>query len=46
LINTIALYLPKRFEAIEQMPLTTVGKVDKIRLGKEIKEKLKKEGEI
>jgi non-ribosomal peptide synthetase component E (peptide arylation enzyme) len=46
LISTIVLYLPERLEAIEQIPLTNVGKIDKIRLRKEIKEKLKKEGEI
>jgi non-ribosomal peptide synthetase component E (peptide arylation enzyme) len=33
-------------ETIEEMPLTNVGKVDKIPLRKEIKERLKREGEI
>jgi non-ribosomal peptide synthetase component E (peptide arylation enzyme) len=31
---------------IEEMPLTNVGKVDKRKLRKEIKEILKKEGKI
>jgi non-ribosomal peptide synthetase component E (peptide arylation enzyme) len=44
--RTSVLYLPERVEVIEEMPLTNVGKVDKIRLREEIKEKLRKEGKI
>jgi len=44
--KTSVLYLPERVEVIEEMPLTNVGKVDKIRLREEIKEKLRKEGKI
>jgi non-ribosomal peptide synthetase component E (peptide arylation enzyme) len=44
--KTSVLYLPERVEIIEEMPLTNVGKVDKIRLREEIKEKLRKEGKI
>ncbi len=40
------LYLPERVEVIEEMPLTNVGKVDKMRLREVIKEKLTKEGKI
>jgi non-ribosomal peptide synthetase component E (peptide arylation enzyme) len=39
-------HLPEGVEVIEEMPLTNVGKVDKIRLKEEIKEKLRKESEI
>jgi 2,3-dihydroxybenzoate-AMP ligase/mycobactin salicyl-AMP ligase len=44
--KTSVFYLPERIEVIEEMPLTNVGKVDKIRLREEIKEKLRKEGKI
>jgi 2,3-dihydroxybenzoate-AMP ligase/mycobactin salicyl-AMP ligase len=44
--KTSVLYLPERVEVIEEMPLTNVGKVDKIHLREEIKEKLRKEGKI
>jgi non-ribosomal peptide synthetase component E (peptide arylation enzyme) len=44
--KTSVFYLPERVEVIEEMPLTNVGKVDKIRLREEIKEKLRKEGKI
>jgi non-ribosomal peptide synthetase component E (peptide arylation enzyme) len=44
--KTSVFYLPERVEVIEEMPLTNVGKVDKIRLREKIKEKLKKEGKI
>jgi 2,3-dihydroxybenzoate-AMP ligase len=44
--KTSVLYLPERIEIIEEIPLTPVGKVDKIRLREEIKEKLKNEGNI
>jgi non-ribosomal peptide synthetase component E (peptide arylation enzyme) len=40
------LYLPERIEIVEEIPLTNVGKFDKIRLKDNIKEKLKKEGII
>jgi non-ribosomal peptide synthetase component E (peptide arylation enzyme) len=44
--KTSVLYLPERIEMIDEMPLTNVGKVDKIRLREEIKEKLRREGKI
>jgi non-ribosomal peptide synthetase component E (peptide arylation enzyme) len=44
--KTSVLYLPERIEILEEMPLTNVGKLDKKRLGEEIKKKLKKEGKI
>ena len=44
--KTSVFYLPERVEVIEEMPLTNVGKIDKIRLREEIKEKLRKEGKI
>jgi 2,3-dihydroxybenzoate-AMP ligase/mycobactin salicyl-AMP ligase len=44
--KTSVLYLPERIEIVEEMPLTNVGKFDKMRLKEEIKEKLKKEGKI
>src|SRR4030043_738079 len=37
------LYFPERIEVIEEMPLTHVGKVDKMRLREEIREKLRRE---
>ena len=40
------LYFPERIEVIEEMPLTHVGKVDKMRLREEIREKLRREGKI
>jgi non-ribosomal peptide synthetase component E (peptide arylation enzyme) len=40
------LLFPERVEPVEELPLTNVGKVDKKRLREEIKEKLKKEGNI
>ena len=40
------LYLPERMEVIEEMPLTNVGKVDKMRLREVIKGKLTNEGKI
>ncbi len=40
------LYFPERIEVIEEMPLTHVGKVDKVRLREEIREKLRREGKI
>ncbi len=40
------LYLPERIEIVEELPLTHVGKFDKIRLKEKIKEKLKQEGII
>jgi 2,3-dihydroxybenzoate-AMP ligase/mycobactin salicyl-AMP ligase len=40
------LYLPERIEIVEEMPLTNVGKFDKMRLKENIKEKLRKEGTI
>ena len=44
--KTSVLNLPERIEIIDEMPLTSVGKVDKKRLREEIKEKLKKEGKF
>jgi 2,3-dihydroxybenzoate-AMP ligase/mycobactin salicyl-AMP ligase len=44
--KTSVFYLPERMEIVEEMPLTNVGKIDKIRLREKIKEKLKKEGKI
>jgi len=44
--KTSVLYLPERIEIVEEMPLTNVGKFDKMRLKENIKEKLKKEGII
>jgi 2,3-dihydroxybenzoate-AMP ligase/mycobactin salicyl-AMP ligase len=44
--KTSVLYLPERIEIIGEMPLTNVGKVDKIRLREEIKRKLREEGKI
>lgn len=44
--KTSVFYLPERIEMIEEMPLTNVGKVDKIRLREEIKEKLRREGRV
>jgi non-ribosomal peptide synthetase component E (peptide arylation enzyme) len=44
--KTSVLYLPERIEVIEEMPLTRVGKFDKMRLREEIKKKLRKEGKI
>jgi non-ribosomal peptide synthetase component E (peptide arylation enzyme) len=40
------LYLPERIEVIEEMPLTRVGKFDKMRLREEIEKKLKAERRI
>ncbi|NWG01652.1 MAG: AMP-binding protein [Syntrophaceae bacterium] len=40
------LYFPERIEMVEEMPLTNVGKFDKMRLKESIKEKLRQEGII
>lgn len=44
--KTSVLFLPERIEIIAEMPLTNVGKMDKMRLREEIKGKLRKEGKI
>jgi len=40
------LLLPERLEAIEELPKTTVGKIDKQALRANIKEKLQNEGVV